>query len=145
MSVVSVVVVLKCSYSQASLKEQYGCSMLIGASVNSIVSSPDLFETSVLAPGGFSDTPAAGVKTTQQGIVTRIFCETKVWRKKVLQADIMDQEQYMFRPIAEDATVAIEASTSAEASGREAGIPVDVNQPAVSVLDHVTSIRQGYA
>ena len=78
MSVVSVVVVLKCSYSQASLKEQYGCSMLIGASFNSIVSSPDLFETSVLAPGGFSDTPAAGVKTTQKGIVTRIFCETKV-------------------------------------------------------------------
>ena len=43
MSVVSVVVVLKCSYSQASLKEQYGCSMLIGASFSIPVTSHDLF------------------------------------------------------------------------------------------------------
>ena len=57
----------------------------------------------------------------------------------------MDQEQYMFRPIAEDGTVSIEASAEVS-GGREAGIAVDVNQPAAaSVLDHVSSIRQGYA
>ena len=55
----------------------------------------------------------------------------------------------MFRPIAEDGTVAIEAVASGEVSGREVrthDLSVDVNHPqAASVLDHVSSIRQGYA
>ena len=55
----------------------------------------------------------------------------------------MDQEpKYMFRPIAEDATVAIGTSTEVSREAGTAGA-VDSNQQsaAASVLDHVSSIR----
>ena len=92
--------------------------MLIGASFNSIFTSPDLFETSVLAPGGSSDIPAAGVKTRQIGIVTRIFL-WKCEEKKCFSAGNMDQEQYMFRPIAEDSTVAVQNEAMVDRTGQK--------------------------
>ena len=76
-SVVVVVVVLKCS-SQASLKEQHGCSMLIGASFNSIATSHDLFGSALA--GGHSDTPATSQKYHQ--VKTTLGTVTKFYKEK---------------------------------------------------------------